>query len=78
MRVALLLAFLCFFATDANAHFCKGCGCKTGSGWRHNTTQKCIGCDPELSKRCGKPATEKCTFEGHAHISRIRINCPLK
>jgi hypothetical protein len=65
--VVLVLGLLMLPGSGAYAaaqHFCKGCGCKTGSGWRHNATQKCIGCEPELSKRCGMPATKNCNFEG--------------
>jgi hypothetical protein len=77
MRVAaLLVGMLVLFTNNASAQFfCSGCGCKGGSGWRHDETGKCIGCDPELTRRCGNPAIEKCTFEGQPHIDRIRRNC---
>lgn len=74
MRVALLIAVLMLFASEASAQFfCKGCGCKGGSGWRHNETGKCIGCKPELSRRC---SNGQCTFEGQPHLALIKRNCP--
>jgi hypothetical protein len=79
VRVALLIGMLALFTGEASAQFfCSGCGCKGGLGWRHNETGKCIGCEPELTRRCKKPAPEKCTFEGQAHIALIRRNCPIK
>ena len=77
MRVALLVAMLVLFAGDANAQFfCNGCGCKGGSGWRHISTNRCVGCEPVRSQRCGSPLTQKCRFEGQAHLALIKRNCP--
>ncbi|KAB2919957.1 MAG: hypothetical protein F9K29_03620 [Hyphomicrobiaceae bacterium] len=80
MRFALAVAFVLSLCSGADAqYFCQGCGCKGGSGWRLNTgQQKCVGCEPELTKRCGKPATKRCTFEGEQYLAKIRINCPMK
>jgi hypothetical protein len=76
MRAAILIGLFVLFTSEASAQFfCSRCGCKGGSGWRHNETGKCIGCEPELAKRCGKPATEKCTFEGSSHLARIKRSC---
>lgn len=68
MRIALMIAFLCFFASDAGAQGCDICGCRGGSGWRHVKTDKCIGCD-EI-RRCGKNMV-RCEFEGAQYVDRI-------
>jgi len=74
MRVALLIGVFVLFTSEASAQFfCSGCGCKGGSGWRHNDTVKCIGCEPELGRRCRK---WNCTFEGQPHLDLIKRNCP--
>lgn len=73
MRTLMLLAFFVLVATEASAYFCKGCGCKGGSGWRVVGTGKCVGCG-DVPKRCGEDKA-KCTFDGLAHLSLICVSC---
>jgi hypothetical protein len=41
---------------------CKGCGCTGGPGYRSMASRKCVG-TKELTKLCGNPPTQRCTFE---------------
>ncbi len=77
MRIAVLvLGLLAFFGVSAEAqHFCSGCGCKGGSGWRINRDDsrgKCVGCK-EKAARCPQP--NSCTFAGWEFAKTICATC---
>jgi hypothetical protein len=72
--VILVLGLLTLSGADARAQdFCKGCGCKGGSGWKINTTSgKCVGCDAKEA-RCRAPGA--CSFTGWENAKAICLNC---
>jgi hypothetical protein len=75
MRYAVLaLGLLALCGVEAHAqHFCSGCGCKGGSGWKINSERgKCVGCK-EVATRCREPGT--CIFTGWQSAGAICINC---
>jgi hypothetical protein len=53
--------------TDAAAQcYCQGCGCKGGPGWRAGDGH-CVSYK-DLTKICGTPPSNKCTYEGATKV----------
>jgi hypothetical protein len=71
---ALVLGLLVLSSANVTAQqFCKGCGCKGGSGWKINADRgKCLGCD-EVATRCR--ALAACTFTGWEYAKTICAAC---
>jgi len=54
-------------ASVANAQcWCSGCGCKGGPGYR-DTDNHCVS-HKDLTKKCGVPPSQRCTYEGAKQI----------
>ena len=49
---------------------CQGCGCKGGPGWRGQNGQ-CVS-HSNLTRDCGSPPSNRCTYEGTRQICPSR------